>query len=304
VPLLIVVVVSVAAGFAAWAGVRRWPQADPARAASDAVGDRLARRRGVRAFLRSRLDPAVTTGLALTAAVVALAVTGTIFGVVIYMVRRSAGVVTIDEWAARWAADQVHGASLDLLRAITWLGSTPVIVALAVAGAVVAAWRWRRPSVLLFITIVVAGQFLLMNLIKIAVERARPDLQRLSTFSGPSFPSGHATAAAATFAALAVIIGMRRGTSTRAILLGSGVAIAVAVGCSRILLGVHWFSDVVAGLALGWTWFAVCAVAFGGRLLRFGEPAKAAEGGERRSPERSHPDLKLRQPARFENGAR
>jgi undecaprenyl-diphosphatase len=278
--------VSVAAGFTAWAGVRRWPQADPARAASDALADGLARPRGIRAFLRSRFDPAVTTGLALTAAVVALTVTGTIFGVVIYMVRRSSGVVTIDEWAARWAADHVHGANLDVLRAVTWLGSTPVVIALAIAVAAYGLWRWRRRSVLLFVTIVVAGQFLLMNLIKLAVERARPDYQRLSTFSGPSFPSGHATAAAATFAVLAVIVGLGRSTSTRAILLGTGVAIAVAVGCSRILLGVHWFSDVVAGLALGWTWFALCAVAFGGRLLRFGEPAKADDGdavGDRRT---------------------
>ena len=37
-----------------------------------------------------------------------------------------------------------------------------------------------------------------------------------------------------------------------------------------MLLGVHWLSDVIAGLALGWAWFAVCAIAFGGRLLRFG----------------------------------
>ena len=49
-----------------------------------------------------------------------------------------------------------------------------------------------------------------------------------------------------------------------------------------MLLDVHWLSDVVAGLALGWAWFAVCAIAFGGRLLRFGATAEALE----REPER------------------
>ena len=44
-----------------------------------------------------------------------------------------------------------------------------------------------------------------------------------------------------------------------------------------MLLGVHWLSDVIAGLALGSAWFCVCAIAFGGRLLRFGAPAEEAE---------------------------
>jgi len=44
------------------------------------------------------------------------------------------------------------------------------------------------------------------------------------------------------------------------------------------MLDLHWTSDVIAGLALGWGWFAACAIAFGGWLLDFGEPVKAAAG--------------------------
>ena len=55
-------------------------------------------------------------------------------------------------------------------------------------------------------------------------------------------------------------------------------AIAVAVASSRVLLDVHWLSDVVAGLMLGWAWFALCAIAFGGRRLHFAEPAEQALG--------------------------
>jgi hypothetical protein len=55
------------------------------------------------------------------------------------------------------------------------------------------------------------------------------------------------------------------------------VFIALGVAASRALLGVHWLTDVVAGVALGWGWFVVCAVLFGGRRTRLGEPAERIE---------------------------
>ena len=52
------------------------------------------------------------------------------------------------------------------------------------------------------------------------------------------------------------------------------VALAAGIACTRVFLGVHWLTDVLGGLALGWTWFALCSIVFGGRLLRFGAPAE------------------------------
>jgi undecaprenyl-diphosphatase len=48
------------------------------------------------------------------------------------------------------------------------------------------------------------------------------------------------------------------------------------IAATRVLLDVHWLSDVIAGLALGWAWFAACSIAFGGRLMRFAAPAQTA----------------------------
>ena len=62
------------------------------------------------------------------------------------------------------------------------------------------------------------------------------------------------------------------------ILLGGGaVGIATAVACTRVFLGVHWLTDVMAGLLIGWSWMALCSIAFGGRLLIFGQPVAVAE---------------------------
>jgi undecaprenyl-diphosphatase len=113
--------------------------------------------------------------------------------------------------------------------------------------------------------------------VKELVGRLRPTLNPAAATLGPSFPSGHSATAAAFYAAAALIIG--RSLSRRSIrqfVIPAAVAIAVAVAASRVLLDLHWLSDVIGGLALGWAWFALCAVIFGGQLLR---PTAAADLG-------------------------
>src|SRR4029077_12899190 len=123
------------------------------------------------------------------------------------------------------------------------------------------------------------GQNVISNLIKLGVHRVRPTIDPLALTSGSSFPSGHATAAAACYAGLALIAGRRRSLRARSILAGAAAGIAVAVATSRVLLGVHWLTAVLAGWVLGWSWFALCAIAFGGRILRFGRPAEPVTRG-------------------------
>jgi undecaprenyl-diphosphatase len=129
----------------------------------------------------------------------------------------------------------------------------------------------------LFLTVVIGGQYILANVIKAVVGRVRPNLLRLTGFSGPSFPSGHATAAAATFAAFALLAGRRRTRSTKIALAAVSIGLAVLVAATRVMLGVHWLTDVMAGLCLGWIWFVVTSIAFGGRRLQFAAPLLTAE---------------------------
>ena len=121
------------------------------------------------------------------------------------------------------------------------------------------------------------GQWLLADGIEELFDRVRPTLNPIAETLGPSFPSGHSAAAAAFYAAAALVLGRGAGKRGRALLAGGAAGIAIAVACTRMFLDVHWLTDTVAGLFLGWAWFAACCIAFGGRrFLRFGAAAEAA----------------------------
>jgi undecaprenyl-diphosphatase len=136
----------------------------------------------------------------------------------------------------------------------------------------------------LFLAAVGIGEWLLNNGLKQIVDRERPDIFRLVGASGPSFPSGHSAAAAAGAAAIALVLGRDRRFRTRAVLAASAALVAVAVATSRALLGVHWLTDVIAGVAVGWGWFLLVAVLFGGRLQRLGDPVVRANAAAPSEP--------------------
>ncbi|HVM67662.1 MAG TPA: phosphatase PAP2 family protein [Acidimicrobiales bacterium] len=214
--------------------------------------------------------------LALLAAVVVIG--GGAFGVVLAMVRAHRGFADFDTSVARFGATHATTTSTHVLRLITQVGGAVVLVPLAVVVGAFEARRARAWATVWFLAIVVGGQYALADGIKAIVDRARPDLLRLTGFSGPSFPSGHATASAAAFAAFALLMGRGRAPRTRKLLIAAAVGATVLICATRVMLGVHWLTDVIAGVVLGWTWFALTSLAFGGRRLRFGAPvATAAE---------------------------
>lgn len=249
----------------------RWPSGDVLWRRELRLHPRVAE------FLRRRLHPGAWTGLALTVALVAITLTIAGLGILLAMIYSGTGVARADLPWARWAAERSTPTQTRILRLVSTLGGTAVVVAVAAAVAGFELWRRRRLAVLGFVGLTVGGQFAASNIIKWIVDRARPDLLQLSGHSGASFPSGHATAAAASFACFALLLGHRRGRPIKTLLATTAGAVTGAVAATRVLLGVHWVTDVLAGLVVGWSWFVLCWISFGGRLLRFGAPVEIVE---------------------------
>jgi membrane-associated phospholipid phosphatase len=287
VPLLALLLIAALAGLAAAAVAWRYPRSAPGATAAPVVEAALHvsdRHAALRRRLRARMDPEVATGLALTAAAAVVVAGAVVVGTLALLVRGNDALRRVDAAATRWGGDHATPWSDRAIDLVTQLGETWFVV---IAGLVVAAIAWRRGSRRLavpFLIAVVAGDKLLTTAVKELVDRARPTLNPIAETLGPSFPSGHSSTAAAFFAAAALVLGAGRGAAARAALAGGAVGLAVAVACSRVLLGVHWLSDVVAGLALGWAWFAVCAIAFGGRMLTFGATAARVRVESRSRP--------------------
>jgi membrane-associated phospholipid phosphatase len=277
--IAVVLVVGVIAAAIATSIASRIPAFDPAapRASVRAVDAEVRGHPRLQAYLRSRVDPTTATGLALTVALSIVVSMAIATGLLLVMARHNAGLAHYDLSAARWGASHATSGSTRFLRDVSLLGGTLITLYVSVAAAIVEYLRTRTAAVFAFMTTVVLSHVIVMNLTKAIVGRPRPDILRLTGFSGSSFPSGHATAAAATYSAVALLVGRGRTARTKSFLAGAAAGIAASVAASRVLLGVHWFTDVLAGLAVGWACFALSSIAFGGRVLDFGNPVQVAE---------------------------
>ena len=150
-----------------------------------------------------------------------------------------------------------------ITRCVTTFGGSLVLVPLTIAGVVVLV-SIRRVWLACYLATVVIGASLLSSTAKAFVGRPRPPLDvRLAGVGGSAFPSGHSTQAAATYVALAIMVGVVIASPALRTLLWVVLAtITTAVGLSRLYLGVHWFSDVVAGWLVGTAWALGAARAF------------------------------------------
>jgi undecaprenyl-diphosphatase len=141
------------------------------------------------------------------------------------------------------------------LRDVTALGGFTVLWLIVLISALAFLFHGKRRQAVLFVAVVAMAQ-LSANLLKGVYGRPRPDFlpHDMFVYAG-SFPSGHSTVAAATWLALATMIAsLEPKAHTKALAYGAAVVVILAVGFSRIYLGVHWPSDVLAGWTLGAGW--------------------------------------------------
>ncbi len=174
-----------------------------------------------------------------------------------------------DRWlleAFRSAADPSIPAGPRWLRAamidVTALGGVTVLTLITVlaVGYLVAA---RKISTAAFLAAAITGGAILGTLLKTGFARARPDLvEHLVEVHSLSFPSGHAMNSAITYLTLgALLAGTEKNRAVRIYLMAAAIVLTLTIGVSRVYLGVHWPSDVVAGWCVGCAWAILCSLA-------------------------------------------
>lgn len=189
-----------------------------------------------------------------------------------------------DRWlmlVLRDSADPATPAGPVWLRAmmidITALGGWAVltIVTIFAAGYLVAI---RKYATALFVLAASAGGALFGGLLKAIFDRSRPDIvAHLVEVDSASFPSGHAMHSAIIYLTLgALIAGTQQGRGVKIYLLTAAISLTLAIGFSRVYLGVHWPSDVVAGWSVGAAWALGCSLL--AILMRRSQTLDAATG--------------------------
>lgn len=222
-----------------------------------------------------RLDPESRYGLRLTLFALALVLVAVPFGLLLDQVVRDGPLIRLDTAAANNLHDWVGGSpgTVLALKVVSFTGSPPWIAVMVVA-AVGFTLRRRRVRLAVFLVVTTITGGIIDTIVKVAVDRDRPSLEDpIATAHGKSFPSGHSMSATIAYGALLLVLLPALPERARRPAVAAAVVVVLAVGFSRLALGVHFISDVVGGYALGLAWLAASTAAFSVWRVEQGRPA-------------------------------
>ena len=146
----------------------------------------------------------------------------------------------------------------EMARDVTALGSFAFLgfITLAVAGYLLII---RRPALVLLVAGAVVGGLLISTILKLGFDRPRPDIPHGVRVFTASFPSGHAMLSAVTFLTLGALVARAEADRRlKAYFVSMALFLTIIVGVSRVYLGVHYPSDVLAGWCVGSAWAILC----------------------------------------------
>lgn len=209
------------------------------------------------AWSARRFDPAEPDGLGLTAALAVAVLAAWTFGGLTEDVIAGEALARADPRVHADVMAYRSGWFTAVMSAVTWLGSSVVLIPLLVVATVLLVRAHRRnDTVCLWLAF--AGAVALYDTAKAVIGRARPPAgDRLVHVISSAYPSGHTTQSIATWGMLAVVLAVGRSRRTRLMIIVAAAVLVLFIGVSRVYLGAHWLTDVLGGYALGGAWLAL-----------------------------------------------
>lgn len=164
-----------------------------------------------------------------------------------------------DPWGPSWLEEAV--------RDVTAMGSFTILGFILIAAVLFLAFS-RKGRTALFVAVSVIGGTIVSTGFKMLFDRPRPDVEAATRVFTASFPSGHATVSAVVYLTLGLLLAEAMTSRwLKVYFIGLGVFMTICVGISRIYIGVHYPTDVIAGWSLGAAWALIC---WAGYALLFG----------------------------------
>lgn len=202
---------------------------------------------------------------------------GVLAAAALYVGTAGAGPTGADVAALDESIELRSGDLTTVATVLTHAGSTASMAVLALLVALWLRYRGRIVDAVLVFGAMVGASIVFLGL-KLLIDRPRPPLvSRLVDVTTESLPSGHATMSVVVIGTLVVLARAGLGRAARVAMVAAAAVWIGGVGATRIYLGVHWFSDVVAGWLVGGAWLATCVVAWSWWRAR--RPAPPATNG-------------------------